>query len=114
MPSSGNIIVHEATDTKDSAGSRGHRWGSAKAERGSPIEPPLFLSLLRGAARRGHGKVDGGHRWGSAKAERGHRWSAGKRSAGSHFYPYRTRVGSHNLVLATLSTEYAMHMLSIC
>ena len=37
----------------------------------------------RGAARRGHGKVERGHRWGSTKAERGHRRSAGKRSAGS-------------------------------
>jgi len=56
------------------------------------LQPPgahAQLELVRterGAARRGHGKVERGHRWGLAKAERGHRWSAGKRSAGSHFY----------------------------
>ena len=29
----------------------------------------------RGAAERGHGKVERGHRWGSAKVERGYRWN---------------------------------------
>jgi hypothetical protein len=48
------------------------------------VSDPVYRAW--GAARRGHGKVDGGHRW-----------SAGKRSAGSHFYPYRTRIGSHDL-----------------
>jgi hypothetical protein len=30
----------------------------------------LPIQNARGAARRGHGKVDGDHRWGSAKVER--------------------------------------------
>ena len=33
--------------------------------------------LQRGAAQRGHEKVDCGHRWGSAKVERGHRKKVG-------------------------------------
>ena len=65
------------------------------------------------AAERGPEKVERGRRWGSAKAERGHRWNARKRSAVLNFYPYRTRISSHNLPLATVCIEYAMHMLSI-
>ena len=39
---------------------------------------PIANTGNRGAAERGHGKVERGHRWGSAKAERGHRWNAEK------------------------------------
>ena len=48
-----------------------------------PIASPTLFP--RGAAERGHGKVERGHRRGSAKAERGHRWSTRKRSAVPHF-----------------------------
>ena len=40
------------------------------------------------------------------KVERGHRWGAGKRSAGPHFYPYRTRISSHNLRLCSAYTKH--------
>ena len=40
--------------------------------------------------------------------------AAGERSAGSHFQPYRTRIGSHNLSLATACVEYAVHIPNIC
>ena len=33
-----------------------------------------------------------------------------KRSAVLNFYPYRTRISSHNLPLATICIEYAAHM----
>jgi len=36
-----------------------------------------------------------------------------KRSAAPHFYPYRTRIGSHNLPLATACTEYVVYIPSI-
>ena len=42
--------------------------------------------------------------WGSAKAG-----AAGTRTAVPHFYPYRTRIGSHDLLLV----EYATHIPSM-
>ena len=35
--------------------------------------------------------------------------TTGKRSAVPNFYPYRTRIGSHNLPLAAVCIEYAVH-----
>ena len=52
---------------------------------------------VRGAAERGHGKVERGHRWGRRKLSVVTDGTAGKRSAWSHFCPYRTRISSHNL-----------------
>ena len=54
-----------------------------------------------------NGVTDGGRR-------KLNRWSAGKRSAVPHFQPYRTRISSHNLPVATVCIKYAAHMLSIC
>ena len=68
----------------------------------------------RGTAERGPEKVKRGRRWASAKAERGHRWNGGKRLAVLNFYPYRTRISSHNLPLATVYIKYATQMPNIC
>jgi len=84
----------------------------------SPELTPFLLALpetiIRGAAERGHGKVERGHRWGRRKLSVVTDGTAGKRSAVPHFYPYRTRIGSHNLPLATACTEYTVHMPNIC
>ena len=40
--------------------------------------------------------------------------ATGKRSVVLNFYPYRTRISSHNLPLATVCIEYAVHMTLIC
>jgi len=73
-----------------------------------------FVEPAGVTAERGPEKVKRGRRWGSAKAERGYRWSAGKRSAVLNFYPYRTRISSHNLPLVTVCIRYTVHMPSIC
>ena len=39
--------------------------------------------------------------------------ATGKRSAVLNFYPYRTRISSHNLPLATVCIKYEVHMPSI-
>ena len=57
----------------------------------------VVTTMAGHTAERGPEKVERGRRYGSAKAERGHRWYAGKRSAVLNFYPYRTRISSHNL-----------------
>jgi len=46
----------------------------------------------------------------SARWERG---ATGKRSAVLNLYPYKTRMSSHNLPLATICIKYAVYMLSI-
>jgi len=49
----------------------------------------------RGAAERGHGKVERGHRWGWGKLSVVTDGTAGKRLAWSHFCPYRIRIASY-------------------
>ena len=50
-----------------------------------------------GAAKRGPKKVKRGCRWGRRKLSVVTNGATGKRSAVLNFYPYRTRVSSHNL-----------------
>ena len=49
--------------------------------------------------------------WGRRKLSVVTDGATGKRSAVPHFYPYKTRLGSRNLPLATAYTEYAVHVL---
>ena len=55
----------------------------------------------RGTAERGPEKVERGGRWGRRKLSVVTDGATGKRSAVLNFYPYKTRIGSHNLPLAT-------------
>ena len=71
------------------------------------------VARLRGTAERGPEKVERGRRWGRRKLSVVTDGATGKRSAVLNFYPYRTRISSHNLPLATVCIEYAAHMPSI-
>ena len=64
-------------------------------------------------AERGPEKVECGRRWGRRKLSVVTDGATGKRSAVRNFYPYGTRISSHNLPLATVCIEYAAYMLSI-
>jgi len=58
-----------------------------------PVAGALAFDLLETS----YSDVRGTAERGPEKVERGRRWSAGKRSAVLNFYPYRTRISSHNL-----------------
>ena len=69
--------------------------------------------MMRVTAARGPEKVERGRRWGRRKLSVVTDGATGKRSAVLNFYPYRMRISSHNLPLATVRIEYAVHMPSI-
>jgi len=76
------------------------------------VEGRDFFNIIRkgGVAERGLEKVERGRRWGWRKLSVVTDGATGKRSAVLNFYPYKTRISSHNLPLATVCIKYAKHI----